>query len=368
MNLNHIKCLVVLLILCGSLSCTQQKTNLNITIIELDNTLPFNFNEKFELSHKVQLETTDESLITNIWDIAFIDDYIYISDLALRLLVFDLEGNFIRQIGSRGQGPGEYMEVNDFYIENYRIVVIDSQRGRRLVYDRNGEFLYAEQLPINPMYVQHINDDLIIYYIGNRGGELATAGQDYFYRLLFLNANNNVVSGFLPSPSRHRGHLFDTGSPFFEHSDNLFFIEPMNDTIYQVIESRIEPILVVDFGRYRRPRDFRNRTDPHYWFRVMRDNSYVRGMISFYKFPNMVYFRAFIGEGPARHIFYDKISQRTFVASTLIDTVNNINVSPRSFRGEKEYFLSIINPDDFLDREEDLFNEDNPTLVFYRLR
>jgi len=68
---------------------------------------------------KIQLETNELSFIDgDIQGIHLMDDYIVIEDASTKankgVLVFDLEGKFIRRIGRRGQGPGELygLEIN----------------------------------------------------------------------------------------------------------------------------------------------------------------------------------------------------------------------------------------------------------------
>jgi hypothetical protein len=102
----------------------------------------------------------------------------------------------------------------------------------------------------------------------------------------------------------------------------------------------------------------------------MTDGDYAKGISVFYDLSDLIYFYAFIGNQNNKHVFYDKITGRTKVASDIIDIVNNIKVKPRTYksRGEKLYFLSIISPVDVLDNPGGEFDDSNPTLVFYKLK
>lgn len=56
--------------------------------------------------------------------VKIVDDKIYIIDKeSKRLLVFDTSGKFITQIGRRGNGPGEYMSVNNFHIDKEKQII-----------------------------------------------------------------------------------------------------------------------------------------------------------------------------------------------------------------------------------------------------
>ena len=74
----------------------------------------------------IPLETSTNSLIKRIDQIVFTDSYIFISDFN-KLLQFDRSGKFIRQVGSNGRGPAEYIYVMGFCVdENHRkIDIID---------------------------------------------------------------------------------------------------------------------------------------------------------------------------------------------------------------------------------------------------
>jgi len=67
----------------------------------------------------IPLETNDNCLIgARLAGVKVYRDLIYINSANQQLLVFDLNGNFIREIGKRGQGPGEFIWINDFIFTN----------------------------------------------------------------------------------------------------------------------------------------------------------------------------------------------------------------------------------------------------------
>jgi hypothetical protein len=63
----------------------------------------------------IALETTPISLMGEILRIEFTSDYIFITAYPSNgLLQFDRNGKFIRIVGSRGRGPGEYLQISGF--------------------------------------------------------------------------------------------------------------------------------------------------------------------------------------------------------------------------------------------------------------
>ena len=68
----------------------------------------------------IPLETNESCLIGQIHKIRVFDPYILICDLRIgSLFVFGMDGRFIRQIGSIGQGPGEFAQMGDFTIQRF---------------------------------------------------------------------------------------------------------------------------------------------------------------------------------------------------------------------------------------------------------
>jgi hypothetical protein len=57
--------------------------------------------------------------------------------------VFSPSGEFLRELGGRGRGPGEYIMVNDVWLAGDGVAVTDWQGGGRTgVYSRDGELLH----------------------------------------------------------------------------------------------------------------------------------------------------------------------------------------------------------------------------------
>jgi hypothetical protein len=76
---------------------------------------------------KIDLETSNNSLIGSIKDLKVIDSDIYIIQSTsgfYSLLRFNRDGRFLNEIGSYGRGPGEMLDIRDFHIDNNSIEVL----------------------------------------------------------------------------------------------------------------------------------------------------------------------------------------------------------------------------------------------------
>jgi hypothetical protein len=110
----------------------------------------------FKKVNTIILEDHDYALIGNISAIQVHEEYIFVLDyhIAKKLFIFDRTGKFVRQIGSTGQGPGEYLTINDFCLdcENREVYLLDSWGGKVLKYDWNGEYISSIRLMRNYYY------------------------------------------------------------------------------------------------------------------------------------------------------------------------------------------------------------------------
>lgn len=60
------------------------------------------------------------------------------SDNAIR--VYSPSGTFIQKIGRRGRGPGDFLDVSDFFFKDKHLYVLDARTPRVTVFDENFEY------------------------------------------------------------------------------------------------------------------------------------------------------------------------------------------------------------------------------------
>jgi hypothetical protein len=123
--------------------------------IDLDSVKPedtIKLSTFFKRINTIILEDNDYAIIGQISAIQVFDDYIFVLDRlsAKKLFIFDKAGKYLRQIGSLGQGPGEYYSVNDFCIDvkNKEIYLLDDYGRRIHKYNfETGKYIKSIRLP-----------------------------------------------------------------------------------------------------------------------------------------------------------------------------------------------------------------------------
>ena len=93
------------------------------------------------------------------------DNYVLVLDNN-KLIEFDGDGNFLRQIGECGHGHGEYIYIITFAVSNGNIHIIDPSKNSVLVYSTEGDFIEEIKAPeatlSNAKEVIFTKDDRII--------------------------------------------------------------------------------------------------------------------------------------------------------------------------------------------------------------
>jgi hypothetical protein len=128
-------------------SCTEaEKESLADDVINIDSLAvsPFQYSSYFKQIDYVPLEASKESLIGYVQNIHVYNDNFFVLDMvtAKRLFIFDLNGKFINVIGQSGKGKGRFTKIIDFSIErkSEEIYILD-QIGKIIVFNFEGKFL-----------------------------------------------------------------------------------------------------------------------------------------------------------------------------------------------------------------------------------
>lgn len=108
------------------------------------------FEEELTIGGEEQISKAHLSQPTNL--VVDEDENIYVSDWSDQdIKVFDKEGNYIRTIGAKGSGPGEFQRIGSItLLPDRKLVVMDFDARRTSIFDPDGQFLnsYQWQTPL----------------------------------------------------------------------------------------------------------------------------------------------------------------------------------------------------------------------------
>lgn len=186
----------------------------------------------------VQLESTIDSYFSMYSSLNVTDQYILItSEFERRVLLFNRSGKFIRQIGSQGKGPGEYIYPHFATIDPQErfIIIKDAQGGNLFKYDLNGSILkqvdISDLCPNRPSWKPVFLDNNHFALSFNRP---LISKNDHFNIAVF-DLELNLVDRMIHIPNNDSLCLTNLSSQkLLEGKDNLISWESFVDTVYSV--------------------------------------------------------------------------------------------------------------------------------------
>lgn len=116
---------------------------------QLNDTIDMPLSALIEDLRIIPLDNRDEAL-TKLGSVTISPNYLIVRASQQAVKLYDKSGNFIGDVGSFGQGPGEYQLLYDEQIdeENNRIYLLPWNAKALLAYDLKGNFVQSIPLPI----------------------------------------------------------------------------------------------------------------------------------------------------------------------------------------------------------------------------
>jgi hypothetical protein len=219
----------------------------------------------------IQLETKKNALISRKPNYFFSRNFIFVNNFD-HILVYDYSGKFIRQIGAPGRGPNEIISISTIsVIDKEQVIAVQTSGSRKLIFfSFDGKLIKSIPLPGNEfeIHVLNMNKFLLNYrcILGN---------EDYLYVLSneswdtistinnhFKWVNNTDLTGRIG---------YSVFRPFFNYKDKVRFKSMYNDTVFTVVDDKIEPVYFINLGKYRLPNELRPES-PHSVLRFRKGN------------------------------------------------------------------------------------------------
>jgi len=202
------------------------------------------------------------------------NDYIFIyCSHGAGLLQYKRNGKFVRKIGSYGRGPGEYLQLRSFVIDEKQGIIYTIPNWKAVIdkYDfLSGKYL--EEIPIGDLdgklMTKYSNNVKNIYpfsdseiFVNPTGGRRSEESKyDIFYTIDLTSGNiirrkESKLFGLENLKINAKGSAVLASIPnivWYDNCDRLNFWESLNDTVFVVnSDFSTTPRIVVDFGGYK---------------------------------------------------------------------------------------------------------------------
>lgn len=233
-------------------------TNLLTIPVDLTSVAPFHLSEITSDIRPIQLELTESSLIGRAGRVLYDGHYILVQNRNPQsILLFDGTGKFLRQIGSMGQGPGEFTSLLDIAADFKNQVVYISSFRKLLCYDFKGHFIRETPIPfINYPWCLGFTDGKL-RFIGRYSRE-TSKGSHYFGSSLYETDSNLQVTDSIELKKVLNPRIIWSQHWYADHitqdSDKTYLYEfefnpepSLRDTLFQLKDKKRYPHLRLNF-------------------------------------------------------------------------------------------------------------------------
>lgn len=238
-------------------SCKNKPTESSYTQIILDSTdtISASFNDFFEISSCIPLEETKDCHITSVRRVEFFEGNYYISssNANVGLVVFDDKGRFVRRIGGKGKGRGEYIEIYDFTInkKNKHILLLCDRSSLIKEFSIDGTFLKGKIIHETSLSNIACTDGLFLCPTNHQGFTknesdslfyIFDENLDFKRKHTYISRNDLGIPSIIPANIRSYGDRF-VYTDFHEHRT---FILNKNGDIETCFEYKKDKMLPTD--------------------------------------------------------------------------------------------------------------------------
>ena len=347
-----INIILLVFLVCINLKCSRDNNVTKSDIVKINFEKYFNTKSRFNLSEiadtieYIKLNTPKDIIITSICTIKIYDDNIFLTAKG-QLYQFLLDGTFVRKIGRKGRGPGEYLAVSHFFIDTVKNEIGVSGVTALLFYSLDGTYLRQ----IKPLFGAIEKSDTVLWLCRIDNGINK-------HKLFAFNEKGDTIGGVNNTEFYLYSNFFVSSkftNPFYQFNDSLYFKGyENNDTIWEIKDLSVKPAFVIDMGQYKLPLRYRAsyskdnflRFASHYYSipRVMEDDRYIFLTVTPYLNNNYSF----------SLIVYDKSKKDGFVAEyngakgIYDDILKGPAFQPMSI--SDDYYISCIEPDELLEQ------------------
>jgi len=182
----------------------------------------------------IPLETKADNLIREIHKLQFTENFIFACD-ENGLYQFSDRGEFIRQIGSLGRGPGEHSAIMNFAVNEKANIVIVHGTSSIGEYDIEGNYLKNfRRLPGQEF--EFTDQERIVFYKANNINSPVN--------IIITSLDLEPVREFYNQNPKAATNFSLVGAPLYNFKGHLYFNEHWNDTLFCIQDSVLVPHII----------------------------------------------------------------------------------------------------------------------------
>ncbi|HLO57893.1 MAG TPA: 6-bladed beta-propeller [Bacteroidales bacterium] len=203
----------------------------------------YNMSDLVERVEYIRLETSPDCLLKKVDKIMLSDSFMFISDFEC-IYKFDRKGKFISKIGRQGRGPGEYLNVLHFCIDDrqkliYTLDLIDKFH----VFSFNGNYVRSFRMKYPSFNFFTTDSAKLACNVPNTPKEPSSCDLS----LYIMDKNGEIVKTFKNYHKRTNNFAI-VKSPLYKFENTIRFKEHGVDTLYSLINNKLVPYAIFNIG------------------------------------------------------------------------------------------------------------------------
>ena len=361
--------LVLLLFLVACSGKQENKGYDHYVKVSIDNPETFNLSDVADSCFMVPLKSADGVVIGEIKEVFLIDSLIIVWDSkSENLLVYNQSGDYLYQIGRKGEASEEYVYLTNVKIDSENKINISDVSMQRIIrYDLRGN--YISSMTMNNPFTNFLPVESGFWGI-------TSFSNKYNLTLVDREGQNEIKTYFYSEESIPLGKVNNFSTD--EKGDIIFYVT-YKDVIYKIEGEELVPFVEIDFGQ-KKPEDINTEE-----FRTFfHDGSYLGAIsnVHFYKNKLFFSFADFKGMGKpynSYRVFVDfNTSEKKSVIYIDGKHFDNVPVDPIpeivSLTDNKLVYQIVpdMYPEAAIEKIREYFpdisSDSEPILVFYNLK
>ncbi|MDH6343628.1 hypothetical protein M2480_002386 [Parabacteroides sp. PFB2-12] len=195
----------------------------------------------------------EDVIIGRIDKVIKFDTIIYLMDKTQNrsVYLFSDKGNFIRSIDHYGNGPNEYIQLTDMFINptDSTLNIVSRADQKILKLNLAGNILYEVKKTAKSFTSISKTNEGYVAYMGNYSQD-----KEYPYNLWRLNEHFDPIEYHFEIESWQEGHYSSNGYAFSSYKGNNYYITPGDFNIYSLSDGQIKVAYSYDLGRLHWPK------------------------------------------------------------------------------------------------------------------
>ncbi len=207
----------------------------------------------------IQLENIPEAMLGDVEDIEFTKDFIFVKFWMHPVLQFSINGKFIRNIGEKGKGPGEYNTCMKMSVdEKNQRVYIQTRELSMMVFNFEGKHIKTYSFQALASFANFwiwARDSMLLRYMEPINGDEPFVFIEYNEQGDTLQAIKNHIF-WEPAELNNIAPLGERNF-YYQFNNEVCMKGCYNDTVYSYNEdNKIVPRFFIDLEEHKLPEDF----------------------------------------------------------------------------------------------------------------